>query len=273
MYSSYNRYKSRSSSPSKKAIIVSLIILVSVIYSTKSFFFDDIANASAGDLSKDQVEKIVKEVIKNNPELIIESLKSAQEKEMKEFQEKSKLAAQSKRGELEDTKHTPFEGPNNADITIVEFFDFRCGYCHVAHKTLKQLLTIDKNVKVIYKSFPILGEDSDFAARSALAIYEMEPKKYHIFHDKLMEAKPINKESIHKIIAELGIDQQLFDNAVNKDSIKESLAKTGTLAREIQINGTPAFIINGQVISGGALDVESLKATIAEIRKNNLKQK
>ena len=87
MYSSYNRYKSRSSSPSKKAIIVSLIILVSVIYSTKSFFFDDIANASAGDLSKDQVEKIVKEVIKNNPELIIESLKSAQEKEMKEFQD------------------------------------------------------------------------------------------------------------------------------------------------------------------------------------------
>jgi protein-disulfide isomerase len=268
MYRSYNnRNRNRSS---KAMIIIFALTFGVMIYSIKSFFFDEMAIASGNSMNKEQVESIVKEYLQNNPELIASSLKMAHEKTMKEAEEKAKIAISSRKKEIENTKTSPFEGNNDGDITIVEFFDYRCGYCKTANKTVNQLMAEDKNIKVIFKQYPILGEDSYLAAKSALAIYEMEPKKYISFHNKLMEIKQINKEAINNLVKELGFDFALFEQTLAKKSIEEELSKIRDLAKDININGTPAFIINGELVPG-ALDLDNFKVKIAGIRKDKTK--
>ncbi len=268
MYRSYNN-RSRNRSSKGMMIILALTLGV-VIYSVKSFFFYEMAIASGNNMNKEQIELIVKEYLQNNPELIADSLKAAHEKTMKESEEKAKVAISSRKKEIESTKTSPFEGKNDADVVIVEFFDYRCGYCKTANKTVNQLVSEDKNLKVIFKQYPILGEDSYLAAKSALAIFEMDAKKYVTFHNKLMEIKQINKESINNLVKELGFDFAMFEQTMTKKSIEEELTRIRDLAKDVNINGTPAFIINGELIPG-ALDLDNFKAKIAEIRKNKSK--
>jgi protein-disulfide isomerase len=240
-------------------------ILGLFVYSVKDFFLEGSANAAAG-LNKAQVEVVVKEVIKNNPELILESLRAAQEKSMHDSQKKAQEAIASHRGELENSKDSPVAGNPNGDVTIVEFFDYRCGYCKSAHKTAQELLQSDKNIKFIYKQLPVLGEESAYAAKAAIAVYHLDKQKFFSFHDKLMQTSQINKESIAKLVTEVGIDLTKFNATIDKPIIQEELEKTKELANKIDVNGTPAFIINGKFV-GGAIDINAFKGIIAEARK------
>jgi protein-disulfide isomerase len=240
-------------------------ILGLFVYSVKDFFLEGSANAASG-LNKAQVEEVVKEVIKNNPELIMDSLRAAQEKSMKDSQDKAQAAIVSHKAEIENAKSSPVAGNVNGDVTIVEFFDYRCGYCKTANKTVQELLQSDKNIKFIYKQLPVLGEDSAYAAKAALTVYHLDKQKFFPFHDKLMQTTQINKEAIAKLVVEVGIDLAKFNATIDKPAIKEELEKTKELAQKINVNGTPAFVINGKFV-GGAIDLHAFKNIIEEVRK------
>jgi protein-disulfide isomerase len=227
---------------------------------------EDGAVTSTGPLSKEEVQTIIKDYISEHPEEILKSVENMQRKAAEDVQKNAKKEIEARRTEIEDTTHTPFMGNPNGDIKIVEFFDYSCGYCKSANPTILQLINEDTNVTVILKEFPILGPISETAARYALAVYAIDKSKYADFHNKLMKDKIANEAAIIAVAESLGVDTAKLKTEAAKPEIMDTINKNRELAKSIGIQGTPAFIIGGELIPG-AMDLAGLKAKIEEIRK------
>lgn len=216
--------------------------------------------------NKEEVTAIIKEFINDNPDLIINSLQQAQTRRAKEDEAKAQQALGEKKNELEDRSISPIAGNPEGDVAIVEFFDYSCGYCKKVGPTINQLLNDDKNVAIILKEFPILGPNSEKASQVALAVYNIDKSKYFPFHNTLLDARDLNSEEaiIEKAVA-LGIDKEKLKEAMQKAEVKDELKRNRELAAQIGVNGTPAFIVNGELIPG-AVDLATLKEKIAAAR-------
>ena len=150
-------------------------------------------------------------------------------------------------------------------MTIVEFFDYRCPYCKQVVGALTQLLNDDRKLRLVFKEFPILGPDSVVAARAALAAHVQG--KYHAMHEALMRARgTLDETTVLKIATSVGLDATRLQSDMNKPEIAASLDRNHRLARDLAINGTPAFVIGNHVVPG-AVDLETLKKLVAEARQ------
>ncbi len=254
-------YRKSSSNTTLIAIIALLLAIIAYI-----LFSRQPSAVISPTLSKDDVQAVVKDYINNNPEAIIASVQAMQERKSQEDQENSKKLLESKKSELEDRSSFPIAGNPNGDVTIVEFFDYRCGYCKRLMPTLNQLLSEDKNIAIVMREFPILGPGSQKAAEVALATYAIDKEKYLKLHDILMAAPDLNNEDaiIEKATA-LGIDKARLLEEMEKPSIAETIQKNHELATLIGIRGTPAFVINGELIPG-SIDLATFREKIAEAR-------
>lgn len=223
--------------------------------------------AAAQSLSPDQekaVEKMIGDYFIKNPqkmEAVLDNLQlymAAQE----ELAFQRALAAREK--DLYRNMDDFSMGPKDAPITIVEFFDYNCGYCKRAFAPLMQVLRENSDVRLVFKELPILNDDSRTAARIALSIGDQ--LQFLTFHTKLMTHRgPVNAAIIDKTLAEMQLTREAFDNPGLKRRAEEILAKNDSLARELKINGTPAFLINGKLYPG-ALDAEGLQDALASAR-------
>jgi protein-disulfide isomerase len=226
------------------------------------------APAQAADtLTKSDVEKIVKETIANNPELIMESLKKNQEKQRADADKKSKAALKDRAKEILADKNAPIAGNPKGDVTVVEFFDYHCGYCKKMLPTVTDLIKSDKKVRVMFREFPILSPDSEMAARAALAVFHLKPESYFDFHTALMNISGKYDEAM--LIDEakkLGIDEDKLKKEMESKWVDEELKKSRDLADALAIRGTPAFIVGDQLIPGAA-SLEDLKKAVAAARK------
>jgi len=160
----------------------------------------------------------------------------------------------------------PVLGNPNGDVTLVEFFDYKCSYCKIIHPAVLDLLNEDPNLRYVAKEFPILGPVSTFAAQAALAAQKQG--KYAVFSDALMSAKSLNKETVFVLAAQAGLDAERLraDMATFKDEINQTLDITFALAKALKIKGTPAFIA-GDILVPGAPNPSDLKRLIALARK------
>lgn len=202
--------------------------------------------AKAEEMTKEQVEKIVHEYLMSHGDVI---LKSVDEFQRRDVQTRQADALKRNRAELFQNERSPFVGKIDGDVTIVEFFDYNCGYCKRAFKDLKGLIDSDKNVKVILKDFPILGPTSELASRWALAAHKQD--KYFEFHARMMEhTGPITLESLEKTAKSLGLDVAKMKKDSAQTEITIQLEKNRSLAGQLGLNGTPAFIIGDEVVPG-----------------------
>ncbi|MGH6660227.1 MAG: thioredoxin domain-containing protein, partial [Rhodospirillales bacterium] len=128
------------------------------------------------------IEDVVREFILKNPEIIVEAVKNLQEREKQESNERLKVNMVAKRAELLNDPDTPVGGNPKGDVTIVEFFDYRCGYCKRVMPALQEVLKTDKNVRFVFKEFPILGPESVTASKVALAAWFIDKGKYEAVH-------------------------------------------------------------------------------------------
>ena len=126
---------------------------------------------------KKAIERIVREYILKNPEVIIEAIQSLRERDQQQAQERVRKTLVSRRDELLNDPLTPVGGNPKGDVTIVEFFDYRCGYCKRVFPAIQKLLNTDGNIRYVFKEFPILGPDSLTAAKAALAVWKIDKKK------------------------------------------------------------------------------------------------
>ena len=200
--------------------------------------------------SKEDIKSSLRDVIIEDPQFFINAFRQAEVKEMEKAQQKSRERIKEYKDEIEKSGLLPFVGQENSNITLVYFFDYKCGACKKSNSVLHNLLKKYPNIKILYKELPILGPDSRDLARSALAIYLIEPIKYPSFHDALMTEQNVTNEAIKKILKTLDIKESDYENALKNPKIDESIDKINELASKIGLRGTPALIINNDLVTG-----------------------
>ncbi len=213
-------------------------------------------------LSRVDIEKIVREYILQHPEVLMESVQSHRERERVEAQRRSKDVVAANRRELFDDAGSPVAGPAEAKVSIVQFFDYKCGYCRRVSPTLSTLLERHKNVRMIYKELPILGADSQVASRAALAAEKQGA--YTAFHRELMTVSgPITPEAIETIGRKLGLDVARLKADMSSKEVEGELVQNQRLANAIGVQSTPSFVIAGELISG-AMDLTRFEELISK---------
>lgn len=211
------------------------------------------------------IEGIIHDYLLNNPDVLIEALRSAEDKVNREADAKATKVLSDRAGEVFDNPATPVGGNPKGDVTIVEFFDYRCPYCKQVLPSLQALLKEDHELRFVYKEFPVLGPASVTAAHAALAAQRQG--KYEAFHTAMMAAKgQITEDTIYKVAGSVGLDVDQLKQDMAAPEIERELKANLALAEALNIRGTPGFII-GKKIVPGALDLDALKDMIAEARK------
>ena len=211
------------------------------------------------------VEQVVEQYLRTHPEVIEQSLRSLQAKRKAEERERARTAIATRQADLLNDPDSPVSGNLEGDVTVVEFFDYRCGYCKRVAGAVTQLQRDDPMVRVVYKDFPILGELSVFAARAALA--SKAQGKHLAFHEALLAFKgELTQESILKIATAVGLDIKQLNKDMEAPHIQGIIERNRALAREIGINGTPGFIV-GTELAPGALDLKELKNLVSRVRE------
>ena len=221
----------------------------------------------AAALDEKAIREIVIKTIKERPEIILEALRTLEAKAEAAKSGAAKDALKSMAADIFRHKDDPVGGNPDGDITLVEFFDYNCGFCKRAHPGIVKLLKEDGKIRYVYKEFPILGAGSLLAARAALAARDMG--RYKKFSNALMESKgTLNSERIFSIAKATGLDVDKLKAQIEsgKDAANDIVRRNYKIAEALDINGPPAFIVGDQVIRGAA-GVEVIKAAVAKARK------
>jgi len=213
---------------------------------------------------QDQVKSIVRQYLIEHPEVIREAIEALQAREEQSKQQTQADALKAHADAVFRDPGAPVAGNPIGDVTIVEFFDYRCPYCKRVAEPLRDLLKSDPGIRLVFKEFPILSEDSALAAQAALAANKQG--KYLEFHQALMAHKGAYDEAILRQIATgVGIDADRM-LADMKDPIgRASIAANRDLADALQINSTPTFVIGDEVIAG-AIPIEDMVKLIKKAR-------
>lgn len=225
------------------------------------------AAAHDGPLSeadKAAVEALVRDWIARNPEAIIESIEAMRARE----EEAERLAQAARAAELEEElerdPRDPVLGNPDGDVTLVEFFDYQCGFCKRMLDPMLDVARLDGGVRLVMKEFPILGPVSVTAARAALAARAQGG--YEAMHIGMMRVPGrLTEEAVFQIAREAGLDVARLVRDMEAPEIGAHIARARELAGALSINGTPAFVIAGEVVPG-AVGGERLAALVARAR-------
>jgi len=219
-------------------------------------------------LSPKQVEavrKIVKDYLMEHPETIHEAIEALRVKMQVQAEADAKKAIDAYKDELFDGKDDPIAGNPKGDVVLVEFFDYNCGYCKQTVDALFDSVKADGKVKVVFKEFPILTEESEVAAHVALAAKKQG--KYEEIHRAFMKYRGrLDEKQMFRIAGESGLNvDQLKKDMVSAD-VDKQLRRTQEIAHALQINGTPSFVIGNRILSQ-ALDPQEFKQLFDITRK------
>ena len=218
---------------------------------------------SAESPDKGAIEAVVHDYLLRNPEVVGDALRLLQEKRQEEERKRAE-AAIGKNGEaLRSHPMSPVSGNAGGDVTVVEFFDYQCGYCKRALPVMEDLLQTDTNVRVVWKEFPILGPVSVFAARASMAAARQG--RYLPFHLALMREAKLTEQKVLEIAGRTGLDMKRLGQDMRDPAIEAYLDETRALARKLGIGGTPAFVVGGTLVPG-AIDTARMKELVAGVR-------
>jgi len=210
------------------------------------------------------VEAIVHDYLLAHPEVLVQALEGFQARQKAEEEARQRDALVAHRGLLVDDPDDPVLGNAAGDVTVVEFFDYRCPYCKRVTPGLMAAVKADGNVRLVMKEFPILGPESVIAARAALAAQRQG--RYQALHVALMELKGEMTEAAILALAErAGLDVTRLQRDMKAEAIDQALRRNYELAEALGIGGTPAFVI-GDTLVPGAMSMDDLRALIAKAR-------
>ena len=212
---------------------------------------------------KAAIERIVRDYLLRNPEVIDEALGVLQARRQAEEQARVRVAVTENREALGAHPMSPVSGNADGDVTVVEFFDYQCGYCKRALKTMEDLLETDANVRVVWKEFPILGPVSVVAARTAMAAQRQG--RYLALHLALMREPELTEQKVFDIAEQTGLDMAQLRRDMEDPAIEAYLGEVRALARQLRIGGTPAFVV-GDTLVPGVVDAAQMKELVAAAR-------
>ncbi len=254
---------------SSKNTMITIIIVAAMIIGAQ--FLYQVQFSSTDGPGKEAVEKIVREYLLKKPEIIEEAMLTRRRNQLEEQQKQQKEAISQNSEKLFKASHDFIAGNPEGDVTIVEFFDYNCGFCRRAFKDIAKVIEADKNVRVIFKELPIFGEQSEQAARAAIA--SIQQKKYFEFHrDMLVEPGRANEAKALKIAEKLGMDIEKLKTDMKSQSVTEALKANSDLANEIGLEGTPLYVVGDEIINGAPEDLaDQILTRVASIRNSRKK--
>lgn len=219
------------------------------------------SGASATD--RQEIEAIVRDYLVKNPEILMEMQTALEAKQNQAQQAAAQQAIQSSRKEIFNADYDGVVGNPQGKVTIVEFYDYNCGYCKHAQQDMQALTAANPDLRFVLKEFPILGPDSQKAHVVSMAFRKLMPEKYGEFHNRLLGGEGrAGEASAMKIALALGADEAALRKEMKNPAIMEAFSKTYDLANRLNITGTPSYVIGNEVVFG-ALGQEVLAEKIA----------
>lgn len=204
------------------------------------------------DAEKAEFGAQVREYLLENPEVILEAINILEERNAVAEAQADKELVAANADELFNDGYSWVGGNPDGDITLVEFMDYRCGYCRRAVPEVATLLAEDGNIRLVIKELPILGDASVASSRFAIATKQVAgDDAYKQVHDALLEFSGESSEvTLRRISDGLGLDSDAIIAAMNSDEVTEEIAKTRDLAQKLRISGTPSFVLGTEMMRG-----------------------
>jgi len=207
--------------------------------------------AAAQDLNRAEIEKIVRDYLLENPEVIAEALTELDRRE-KEAEELARVQALTDSADIlfNSTRQVVLGNPEGT-VTLVEFFDYNCGYCKRAYGDMVKLIEENPELKVVLKEFPVLGQGSVEAAQVAVAVNTVAPDKYNEFHEALLLSRgQANQASALAAATGVGLSKDDLLAAMKTDEAGQTIEEVYSLANRLGLTGTPSYVVGNEVVMG-----------------------
>lgn len=234
-----------------RATLLGMVALGAIFGAGGMFLANRVAPGDLGSADKARVERVVRDYVLANPELIPQAMQKLQERD-------AARAVAASRGAIQEPYAGAWIGNPKGDVTLVEYYDYNCGFCRATLPVLQKLVDQDPNLRIVFKELPVLSAESRVAARAALGAARQN--KFKPFHDALYAAGPVSDATIAAAARSSGVDlSRLPDDA--DATIRENLET----AAKLGITGTPSWVVGDQVLTG-ALPIDQLQSAIARAR-------
>ena len=229
--------------------------------------------AEFSDNQKEEIEKIVTDYLLENPDVIRKVFGILREQDAKREQQaqaeradKAKAALVANKDEIFNGEGQVVLGNPDGDVTLVEFLDYNCGYCKQAFGNMLELMDSDKNLRVVLKEWPVLGQPSMEAALVAIAVTKEAPERYWDFHKGMMTLRGrANKESALRVAEKIGVSREKLETLYEDRALLKPIEDAYRLADALQLTGTPGYVVGDEIIPG-FVPVSTLKTKIKDIR-------
>jgi protein-disulfide isomerase len=218
-------------------------------------------------LNEKAVIDIVRDYLTKHPEILVDMTTELDKRQAADESAKQQKVIGENADALFRSPLSYTAGNPNGDVTVVEFFDYNCGYCRRAMPELVKLIDSDDKVRVVFKELPIFGEESEWSAKAVLAAGKQG--KYFEMHQKMYSTPgKADKEKALRVAAEVGLDVPQLEKDMADPSIAKALAETKELAQKLGLQGTPLYLIGDRTIPGAPDDLyDQLVAKIGEVRQ------
>lgn len=253
------------------------ILIAGGAYFSDSFLLDQITEVEPiespptelnfSEIDEAKIKEFAIKAIREQPEIIREAFDLLRAKETAAKASSQKAVLATYREKLESGVNAYVLGNPEGDVTVVEFFDYNCPYCKKAADNVRSLIKQDEQVRVVFRELPILGKGSAFAARAALAARKQG--KYERLHWALMSQPRVSQASVLKVAAKIGIDIDQLKRDMRLREVNDHIALSMDLTRNLDLNGTPTFII-GDRITSGLLPLQQMLTFVSEARTAKL---
>ncbi len=234
-----------------RATLLGMVALGAAFGAGGMFLADRVAPGDLGSADKARVERVVRDYVLANPDLIPQAMQKLQERD-------TARAVTASRGAIQEPYAGAWIGNSQGDVTLVEYYDYNCGFCRATLPVLQKLVDQDPNLRIVFKELPVLSAESRVAARAALAAAKQN--RFKPFHDALYAAGPVSDATIAAAGRAAGVNVAAIPDdadATIRDNL-ETAAKLG-------ITGTPSWVVGDQVLTG-ALPIDQLQSAIARAR-------
>jgi protein-disulfide isomerase len=251
------------------AVVAALVTAVTLVVIWR--VAPGVVDAPSASLDEKKIVDVVHDYLTKNPEILVEMTTELDKRQQAEQASQQEKVISDNADALFRSPLSFSAGNPNGDVTVVEFFDYNCGFCRRALPDLVKLIDSDDKVKVVFKELPIFGEESEAAAKAALAAGKQG--KYFEMHQKLYaDPGKADKDKALRAAAELGLDVPQLEKDMEDPSIQQALDETKDLAQKLGLQGTPLYLIGDRIVPGAPDDLyDQLTAKVAEVREKGCK--
>lgn len=209
----------------------------------------------------------VRAYLLDNPEVIMEAVAVLEERQAAGQVEQDRTLVRVNADDIFEDGYSHVGGNPDGDITLVEFIDYRCGYCRRAHDEVKALVESDGNIRIITKEFPILGEASMQSSRFAIAAKQLAGEEaYKAANDALIAMRSdANTVTLTRLAKSLDLDADAIIAHMESDDVSREIQQTRELAQRLRITGTPTFVLQDEMLRG-YLPLKEMQRLVAQKR-------